>query len=351
METSRDTRADLPPRDEGFYERVNKNAVNLKWWAQKFSEAMVSSLSSHVGPSETRASRFSLLKQWIADTTLLLLKGVTPNMYEAMINTADRVLPIDKHMTFMSAASRAIRDTAAERLVADPTVGRYFQRNVPADKYPHAYEFFQSAPKKLIQVVNSARWGKYGIPPLATGAGNDTIVVSRRNFPLASSQTEKLEKEEPQLARQEDTSDKKATAQEIRADFHLLKPAISNTLEIMSLKFGFPIAVNMPQLFGTAGRTPETDEVDITKIRAGAQNVREGRGLPQISAENLKFRFFWIADDVNKEMEVTDDVSLRDAYKIWLAAEDVKIPFVLCVDDSILVDSWVNERMLAGLTR
>ncbi|KAJ9603882.1 hypothetical protein H2200_011404 [Cladophialophora chaetospira] len=344
MNAIRDTRADVPPKDEVFYEKVNKSAANLQWFGGKFAEAM----------------------------------GVTPNMYEAMFNTADRALPAGKAMNFTNAGNRAIRDAAAQRVLADPTVGRYFQRSFSAINYPHAYEFFQKAPTKLVMVANNVRRGKF--KDLASAStesedeevsrhkhglyNNDVVGSQQAPSPMAyrpfkadtppttyaphmtHAPPETLAKKEASYTPQETGDARPQDTQGTRNSFHILKPAAPNVLEIMSLRYGFPVAVDMTAAFRTQERTPKPEELNIAIIRGGTQTVREKRGLPNMLNEYLKFKFFWIESDVAKELEVHNDDTLRAAYRVWLAAEDVCIPFVLCVDDTDVEGAWVNGRML-----
>ncbi|ETI24835.1 hypothetical protein G647_04205 [Cladophialophora carrionii CBS 160.54] len=329
MDARRHTQAGVPPKDESFYERLNNNANNLQWYAQKFGEAM----------------------------------HITPKTYDAMLAIADKVLPGGKPLMFVSAANRSIRDHAAACLVADARVGIYFQRSFSPARYPHAHEFFRKAPTKLIQIVNSARRGKQ---PSLSGVGDRERNIGARS-PRSKTCTVKCEYDSPTKSapppsatltpfkweerederdgHQKDTNTTPPDAQGMLRGFCVLKPAVPNTLEVMSLKYGFPVAVNMAQLFNTMW-TPGPEDINIAAIRAGCQSIRQRRELPALSDDRLNFRFFWAENGADKDMDVFDDTTLRDAYRIWLAAGDPAIPFVLCADDVNVPGAWVSENML-----
>jgi hypothetical protein len=316
----------IPPKDEGFYERLNNNANNLQWYAQKFSEAM----------------------------------HITPKMYEAMLAIADEVLPAGRPLTFVTAANRTIRDRAADHLLADARVGKYFQPSFSPAQYPHAHEFFRKAPTKLIHIVNSARRGKQpslsafdgGSRNVAAGQPKSNIngfvyeYATPATYARSTAASARFGWQDERDSRQADTDNTTPNdAQGMQRGFYVLKPAVPNTLEVMSLKYGFPVAVNMSQLFNTMW-TPRAEDISIAAIRAGCQSIRQRRGLPALGDERLNFRFFWIEDGVDKDMDVNDDTSLRSAYQVWLAAGDVSIPFVLCADDFNVLGAWVSESML-----
>ncbi|EXJ60335.1 hypothetical protein A1O7_04487 [Cladophialophora yegresii CBS 114405] len=328
MDARSNKQVGIPPKDEGFYQRLNNNANNLQWYARKFREAM----------------------------------HVTPETYEAMLTIADEILPAGKPLMFVTATNRSIRDRAAACLVADARVGIYFQRAFSPAQYPHAHEFFQKAPIKLIQIANGARRGKQpGLSAVGdgqknVGAGspqsNTHVVNYEYGYPptyappsatLAPFTRE--ERDDKRDSHQVDTNNTLDAAQGMLRRFHDLKPAVPNTLEVMSLKYGFPVAVNMAQLFNTMS-TPKPDDMSITAIRAGCQSIRQRRGLPALSDDLLNFRFFWVEKGVDKDIDVHDNTSLRSAYRIWLAAGDSAIPFVLCADDVNVPGVWVSESML-----
>ncbi|OCT52864.1 hypothetical protein CLCR_10511 [Cladophialophora carrionii] len=329
MNTHRHTQDGIPPKDEGFYERLNNNANNLQWYAQKFGEAM----------------------------------HITPKTYEAMLAIADEVLPGGKPLMFVSAANRSIRDRAAACLVTDARVGIYFQRSFSPAQYPHAHEFFRKAPTKVIQIANSARRGKQpGLSAVGDGERNvgagsprgKTHAVKCEHGPPPKSAPppsatltpcKREEREDERDRHQKDTNTTPPDAQGMLRGFYVLKPAVPNTLEVMSLKYGFPVAVNMAQLFNTMW-TPRPEEINIAAIRAGCQSIRQRRGLPALSDDRLNFRFFWVEDGVDKDMNVSENNTLRNAYRIWLAAGDPAIPFVLCADDVNVPGVWASENML-----
>ena len=330
MKDGREDANGAPPRTEKFYENLRNMENNLVWYKSKLREAL----------------------------------DMDTDTYAALLATADKFLPFDGPIMFRSAASRELRDHAADRLLADPSVGKFFQHSLSAREFPEAYRFFQRAPARIIMVANLARRLK------DTGVAVEIFKSDDRDYEKTKSSKRTLDKRENKSTTEEKTeyspvprkprkqqkkehspaetetpTPEPADASEYPGCLHLLHQGSEpNTVQFMSLRHGCPIAMSMSSLFNTQ-ETPHSDEIDIAAVRRSCQVIRKNHELPDLPDEWLKFLFFSTEDNVEMEVVVFDDESLREAYEIWLAVGDVYIPFGLCADDSALTGIWPYENV------
>ena len=111
-----------------------------------------------------------------------------------------------------------------------------------------------------------------------------------------------------------------------------IKAALPNTLQVLSSKHGHRLLVGLRELFCTREETPKSDDINIATIQTCLNKLRKRHRLPELSDDELWFRFRWTgADGGDNDTDVFTDATLRYAYRIWLDGGNVDVAFVLHV--------------------
>jgi hypothetical protein len=350
-----------PPQDEDFYQRMHKNERNMNWYAPRIRDAL----------------------------------GVTQEIYNVILASADQFLPGEEAVNFRDVAGRTIRDNAADELANDRNMQQYISKSFDISKYPAANEFFIKVPGKLIMAANDTRRARGAstvaaptkrsfddydgadltmtddadfTPPVA----KQPRVLKRSTRISAQNALNRMAEEQPSLESPNSDSmlstapsslpnhrsphihrSSAVTAQE-QGDHFTLTTATNNnavtapdpakktqlpyTLQITSPKHAHTLPVGLRDLFSPGSTSANLSDFTIAPIRARYNTFRRRKGVDELEEEECWFKYEWEDEGSIKEMgmssvDVFDDASLRYAYRIWAATERVFEPFVLVVDE------------------